>query len=185
VFDFSALAAWRGTIRQIRFYPSIVRTGSVDLDWLRFYAAAPVTSSRTADFPFTTEESWTNGASMTQSVSGGIDTLTTTGAEAYVLSSNRLATDADAYKYLKIRMKNNTASTTAKIAFRTAASNRIDEAKTITFPVRANDTEFHDYVVDMSRNALWASLVVQLRLHPAPATTGTIEVDSIRLSSYP
>jgi len=186
VFDFSGLATWRGTIKQMRFYPARGGFGSVDVDFIRWYAAAPVLSSRTADFGFATEEErWVSEVGMAQSVSSGIDTLTTTLAEANILSSNRLLTETDTYRYLKIRMKNNTTSTTAKIGFRASLAPRIEEAKTITFPIHANDTEFHEYVVDMSRNAFWYSTLVQLKFQPTPATTGTIEVDYIRMSNTP
>jgi hypothetical protein len=188
VFNFSQDPNWTGTIRQIRFDPAITTTGSVDLDWLRFYATTPETFAPAPNNGFNTAgdtELWRNQSGSTQSVAGGVNTVTTTANDAYILSSASLDADAGTYRYLKIRLRNNTASTTAKVSFTTTADQTFDAAKSVTFPVRPRDTDYREYVIDMGANVLWSNQGRQLRFHPATSATGTADIDYIRLSATP
>ncbi len=188
VFNMSQNAGWTGTIKQLRFDPAIVRTGSVDVDQIRFYASAEEAFAPTVNNGFNTAgntELWTDQAGATQSVAGGVNTITTTANNAYILSSNAISLDGGAFRYLKIKMRNNTTSSTARIAWRTSLSSRYEAAKEVTFQIRPSDFESHEYVVDMGQNALWNSRITDFRFSPAVTATGTVEVDYIRASLTP
>ncbi len=125
---------------------------------------------------------WTNGNQAVQTLSGGVDTITSSGIDPYLYSSDNLNISASAYKSVKIRMKNNTASTQSQVFFTTTTDTAWSEAKSIMKAVSANDSGYTEYIFDFSANSAWAGTIKQLRWDPV-AASGTVDADYIRVSN--
>ncbi|WP_158602400.1 golvesin C-terminal-like domain-containing protein [Cohnella endophytica] len=81
-----------------------------------------------------------------------------------------------------IKLKNNTASTQGKIYFKTSGSNFWDEAKSKTFTISANDSQFKTYAVDMTTMASWTGTITGIRFDIEPGTTtGSFNMGEIYL----
>ncbi|MCQ6559387.1 hypothetical protein [Paenibacillus mendelii] len=91
---------------------------------------------------------------------------------------------ASSYRYMKIKLKNNTSDTGAKFFFTTTSNTAWNEAKSVTFTTGASMSGYTEYTIDMGANSLWTGTIKQLRFDPF-STTGTMNVDYIRLSNTP
>ncbi len=141
------------------------------------------------EFDGTTVEGW-GGNGSTLTVSDGVLIQAPKTNNKFLVSPSNLGLDASTYKYLKVRMKNDTseyahfrfeAIGTNNTAY-TGAWNYIEgDVNTPTIP---NDGEFHEYVVDLSKFDNWSGTIKQFRLcmNRNYATTGNCEFDYIRLS---
>lgn len=92
-----------------------------------------------------------------------------TGPDPYIYNGSTSISSAQ--NQVIIKMKNNTASTEGKLYFKTSASNTWDEAKSKTFTITANDTEFKTYIIDMSATAAWTGTITGIRFDIEPETT--------------
>ncbi|PYI56184.1 fibronectin type III domain-containing protein [Paenibacillus flagellatus] len=114
-------------------------------------------------------------------VSGGALHLVSSGNDPYMLSPDSLGVTAAVYDKVRIRLKNNTAATTAQLFFITDADGVWNAAKSVTFTITPNDAFYKEYTVGMSANPLWTGTVRQLRFDPF-GVTGTMDVDSLQLT---
>ncbi|MBB6672251.1 hypothetical protein [Cohnella nanjingensis] len=157
-----------------------------ETSWVPIVAYRSFTNSSLAyDWGFNADgntEGWTNGNQISQSVLGGINTLTSNGTDPYIYSDPNLNLNASAYKYVKIRMKNNTGSNEAQVFFITAADTTWTAAKSVLKTITTNDGDYSEYVFDFSANSAWAGTIKQLRFDPI-AASGTVNVDYIRVSN--
>lgn len=127
-------------------------------------------------------EGWSIGTQMTGAVKNGSLVLVSSGTDPKITSPNFLAvTNPAVNRYVRIRMKNYSGSTTGQIYFITNTDGAYGEPKSKTFPIVAN-SDYTDYVVDMGTNALWTGTIKQIRVDPFPST-GTVMIDSIRISN--
>jgi len=129
-----------------------------------------------------TTEGWTSENQITQSVSGGINTLTSSGSDPFLYSGDNLNISASTYKFVKVRMKNNTSSVSSQLFFTTTADTSWSEAKSISKTITASDSGYTEYVFDFSAIGGWSGTIKQLRFDPVVAP-GTVEVDYIRVSN--
>jgi hypothetical protein len=127
-------------------------------------------------------EGWTMDNQVSGAVAGGIMTLTISGSEPYILSSQALAIRGEKHSVLRIRMKNNTAATTASFWWTTQEDSSWTTARSQTFNITAGDAEFKEYEIDLAYHSEWAGkMIKQLRLDPGnEASTGTIDIDYIQ-----
>ncbi|MFD0717096.1 hypothetical protein [Paenibacillus sp. GCM10027626] len=135
------------------------------------------------DWSFNTNgntEGWTNGNQVSQAVSGGVNTLTSTGNDPYIYSAPNLNIDASAYKTVTIRMKNNSSSNQSQIFFTTNADTTWTPAKSLLQTISTNDNDYKEYTFDFSANASWTGTIRQLRFDPITAS-GTVNVNYIRV----
>lgn len=107
IADMSTLAGWTGAIKQIRFDPQNgAASGTASIDLIGFYTGSILPD---VSYGFTGgSEGWTTAANCSVSASGGIFTVTNTGANPQISSPNNININASQYKYIKIKMKNNT-----------------------------------------------------------------------------
>lgn len=143
-------------------------------------------SSLAAQWDFNTAgntEGWANTNQVSGAVSGGIWTLTSSGGDPYSVGPGNLNINAS-YRYIKIRLKNNTTDTNAQFFFITNADGSWNAAKSITFTTGASMSGYTVYTVDMGTVAGWTGTIKQLRFDPF-STTGTMNVDYIWLSNTP
>lgn len=128
-------------------------------------------------------EGWGGAHALTLNAENGTLTAALTGADPFFLSPNHLEIDA-AYRYLTVRLKNQTADTAAQLYFSTDADPNFDEKKEIELPIAANATDFSDYTFDLSTLPTWTGVIRQVRLDPAAnASTGNVVIDSIAFSA--
>lgn len=82
-----------------------------------------------------------------------------------------------------IRMKNSTNATKGKLYWTTSLDGTRSESKSQEFNITANDSQFREYIVDLSGKATWANTIMSLRLDPADNSngSGSFTVDYIRL----
>lgn len=115
----------------------------------------------------------------------------------FLLSPNNLGIDGSKYKYIKIRMKNTTNLagdlgvsfvTTDNTTFPSKWSDTV-QAKRISGVISAEDSEFKEYVIDMSDMEAWtSSTVTRIRLIVNAYTieagnSGDILIESIKISN--
>ncbi|MHC9046518.1 right-handed parallel beta-helix repeat-containing protein [Microbacterium saperdae] len=183
VFDLTRVAAWKGTITQLRFDP-IDKAGTVSVDSISVSNRGPApASARTWAFDTAgSTEGWTAGNDVTQSVSGGVYTLDATGPDPYVFSPGSLGIDAARYGFVKVRMKNNGTNNFAQIYWTTTTSPGWDGTKSIAALVVPQDDGYTDYAFFVGGNPNWTGTISQIRFDPI-AGTGTLNIDSISVSN--
>jgi hypothetical protein len=130
-------------------------------------------------------ESWSVIQGVSQTVSGGKLIMTITGSDPQIQGPDGLHADALFFKMVRVRLKNATSDTTAQLYWNTHTNGTFDEAKHVDFAIDPNDTKMREYRIDLSGNANWTGKIRRLRLHPVKtATSGTVELDSLRMSPY-
>ncbi len=134
------------------------------------------------DWQFTSSNNnWTFANDLTnQTLSNGTITGTIVGADPSMVSATNLNVNLSNNRHILIRMKNNTSSTQAQIYFATNSSASFDENKVVNFTIKPN-SEYCEYLIDMSANINWTGTLRQLRLDPSIGATGTFSVDYIRV----
>lgn len=117
---------------------------------------------------------------INESVTDGALKFDITGIDPIWLSPTTSINTAE-YKKIAIRLKNQTAGTVAQFYWSNATGGPGSPGHDMTFTISANDTEFHDYLVDVSSASGWTGTVTQLRFD-APGNTGHFEIDSIEIN---
>lgn len=136
---------------------------------------------------YSSNEGWTVGKNLTLNSSNSINTYTINGTDASLVSPDNLAIPADKYKYIKIKMKNNTSGTFGQIFFITNSDTSWNGSKLKSFSVSTLDQDYTEYVVDMSTVPAWDGTIKQIRIDPPDqsATSGTGSIDYIMFSAHP
>lgn len=116
-------------------------------------------------------------------VSGGTLQFDITGTDPY-MQSPQVMTLANAVPYVHLRLKNGTSATSAQLYW-TDDSGGFGGANSLSFAISANDTAFHDYLLNMSGVAGWAGTINNIRLDPGSGATGDFEIDHIALWDNP
>lgn len=124
---------------------------------------------------------------MTHTISAGHN-------NAFLLSPNELGIDGSIYKYIKIRLRNNNcASKACVVSFITVTDTTWDtkystgtKSVVTASGITGYDTDYKDYVIDMSGNEKWSSgTITRLRLltflNDASVTAGSMDIDNIEL----
>jgi GH43 family beta-xylosidase len=133
-----------------------------------------------------TLEGWNTPMNLTANASNSIATLTVTNADPYIHSPDKLNISTNDFKYVIVRMRNQTSSNTAELFWATNASPSMDGVKHVTFPIVSNDAKQRYYIIDLSANANWTGTIKQLRLDPTIASSGTVAIDFIKfVGAYP
>ena len=129
-------------------------------------------------------ESWTpNGHVGLLKASKGSLVIETAGTDPQVFSP-KINIPAEEYKYLRIRMKNETNVANPYVLFTTSESTAFGGGKTLTFTATANDTEMKEYIINTAEFDVWKGTVTQLRFDPVnpsgnEGVSGKIYIDSI------
>ncbi len=120
-------------------------------------------------------------SSMT--VSGGVLSTTVTGADPFGSAPAWVAIDADAQRYIVVRMAVSSGSV-AEFFWGTQARPYHEAGREVQFNI-ISDGQFHTYVIDMSANPQWTGIVNSLRLDPTEASSGTVRIDYVRVGVAP
>lgn len=113
-------------------------------------------------------------------VSNGTINGSIVGSDPYLVSATNLNVNITNNSHILVRMKNGTSSSQAQIYFTTNSSGNFEEGKVVNFPIKPN-SDYCEYLIDMSTNPNWTGTLRQLRLDPAIGSTGTFSVDYIRV----
>lgn len=126
-------------------------------------------------------EGWRETSNAIVSVSTpGILVLSITGSNAFVMSPDNLMLPATTYQYIRIRLKNTTNSNQARFFWITATDTQWNDTKSVSFSISGNDTDFKEYIINLSTNSAWTGRIRRLRFTPV-VSSGRIEIDYIRL----
>ena len=182
--DLSGVTSWTGTIRQLRFDP--VDAGAAagqtfSIDSIKVVAAV----NPGWEFNGTTTEGWTGAQINNLLVGGGTLQGSIAGTDPRVVSPDGLELNTATYRKVRVRLKNATAGSAAKLYFITTADGSYNEAKAKTVAITPNDPGFTEYTFDMNGVAGWNGTVRQLRLDPVDpgSSSGAFSIDYIRLVS--
>ena len=98
------------------------------------------------------------------------------GADPFIYSPS-ISMDASEYKFMKIRMMNETPMSKAMMLFTTADSTSFGGGKTISFSVSTNDTEMKEYIVSLEGISLWSGTITKLRFDPVNSNDGSVYIE--------
>lgn len=128
-------------------------------------------------------EGWVsaNANESTVSFKDGIMVVNVTGIDPALSTQNDLNLPTDTVKKIKVRMKNETKGTKAQFYYLTKESSAWGEDKHIDFDITANDSDFKEYVIDMTEAPGWKGTLTCLRLDPTSRSTGKVYIDKIEL----
>ena len=104
------------------------------------------------------------------------------------MKSGTFKMPASDYKYLRIRMKNEGPGSTMYVFFIREDSTSWGGTKKFAITASGGDTEFKEYIVNLSENPDWKGMVTQLRIDPAglpgnAPITADCYIDSIEFLS--
>ncbi|MCU6707862.1 right-handed parallel beta-helix repeat-containing protein [Paenibacillus sp. J5C_2022] len=181
--NLSGSASWAGVIRQIRIDPEQgAGTGTIEIDDIRVDVLPDKVWGFDTDGDF---ENWSLISDLSGSVSGGSMSLSVTGFAPYLNSPDNLGMPT-AYRYVKIRMKNNTPSTVAYFYWKTESDPVFDSKKRIQFQTKPNDSGYTEYVIDAAPNIFWTGKIKQIRIDPVHGyDSGSIDFDSVSMEASP
>lgn len=142
----------------------------------------------------TSDEEWnfadsTDGWTDIKDISGllateGSMTGQITGVDPILKSPDSLGVYLDANRYVKVKLKNMSAATSAQLYFTTTTDTIFNAAKMKTFTISANDEAYTTYILDMDGFAAWTGDLKQLRVDPAVGvSTGSFEIDYVKVDN--
>lgn len=123
---------------------------------------------------------WQTGGSVGGSIAGN---------DPWIMSPDNLNLDPSKYRLLKIRLKNGTSATKARVYFTTAGEPSWNQDKSVAFDIKANDAGMTEYTIDLLPPVVYGDRTIkQIRIDPiddASVTVGAFSVDRIKLGSFP
>jgi hypothetical protein len=118
------------------------------------------------------------------SVNNGILSYNVLNNDPHIMSASELGYCVTNNPHVMIRVKNITPGTLGRIYFKTNG----DESWVGNFvsqSISANDTDFKEYIFDMSSHTGWTGTLNQLRVDiPNDAGNGSVEIDYIKLGNF-
>jgi hypothetical protein len=127
-------------------------------------------------------EGWELTRSLSGSASNSILGLTITGTDPYMVSPDNLNINADSAKYVLIKMKNGTNTTSGRFywATNTTTHFNIDFSRQVN--LQPDDPEFSTYILDMEGESNWKGTIKRVRLDPSnSASSGRVDIDYIKV----
>ncbi len=123
---------------------------------------------------------WTlGGTAQSLSIKGGIVSYQTTGNDPYFLSPSTLSFDSQSVNSVIVRFRNGSSATSAAIYWARSDAAGISASRVVSFPIKPNDPNLSEYVVDLSAASGWTGTITQIRLDlPNGGSAGsTINLD--------
>jgi hypothetical protein len=131
-------------------------------------------------------EGWGLANQLTGAVANGVISANLTGNDPFMFSDWTLTIPAATQNKVRIRMKNATSGTQATLRWLTSTDGDWwTNDKVVYFPIKANDADYTEYVLDMTQKVNWKDLVTMLRFDPVEsgASSGTVSIDWIKITS--
>jgi len=128
-------------------------------------------------------EGWVLSASVSGlASSGGYLNGNATTEDPSIQTADNLNIDVTNSNFIVVKMKNSTNSILAQIFFQVQGDTGFLESKSVQFIVNANDSNYSEYVIEMSKNSNWKGIIKRLRLDPCGAI-GNFSIDYIGITS--
>ncbi|MFA5832594.1 MAG: T9SS type A sorting domain-containing protein [Bacteroidota bacterium] len=126
---------------------------------------------------------WNLANNLKDTMQNGIYTLMIKGIDPYLISPDSLSLNAGVFKHVSVTMKNNTSDNLAGFFWTTNVNTEFTQNMSLPgIPIKANDTGFTTYVVDLSKNSQWIGTIKQIRLDPVQiVSSGTVDLKQIKL----
>ncbi len=167
--DMSDVPRWAGTLKQLRFDP-ITNTGEMgnfSIEHIKLIGGWQFNKDGDRD-------GWSAIQSISnEDVSNGCYSGNIIETDPYIRYEADIDFDITRAKQIRIKYKNSSSSTTAKLYFTTNNDTVWDETKSKSFTVNANDSEYTEYLIDMSNVTEWAGTLKRLRFDPTNNSTAT------------
>jgi len=184
--DFSTVPQWTGYLHSVRLDPTTFSGAIIALDFAELLPGADRLAAA-GNWQFNTPgdlEGWLPSGDASAIVSNGVCSLAVAGAGAFLEIAPLRMQGA---RTLSVRIRNQTAATTARLYWGTETSATADLTRSVAFAIQPQATNFVTYQVDLSTNAALAGQVVSwLRLAPAEgAASGRVDLDLIVLGAGP
>lgn len=181
LIDMSTIPGWAGTLKQIKLNPCSA-AGEFSIDYIKI-----INSEYIENWDFdsgASDEGWKADEQIASGIriADGYYTATSIGTAPQLYSRDLLDIDITNNKKIKIRLKNSTSGTTASLYFITDSNLSWDESKKMSFQVIANDSNYREYILDMTNVSSWTGRLKRLKFKPANAT-GEISIDYIRITN--
>jgi len=152
--------------------------GEVD-HWAVDYFMADRGSTKGVEFDHDGDSMGLGLVEMGASVGNGVLSGTATGSDARIYlhdAPDLRHADADAYRYVEVRMKGS--GDRIELFWSTSAT---AEIRSVLLCPAGGDGDYHTYLVDFTDETNWTGMVDYLRLDPNTTPGKTFEVDYVRL----
>ena len=139
--------------------------------------------TRTQQWP---DPLWSTTSDPVKLVAGGYYVLAIDhSSDAALLSADGLGIELTGKETITLRMQNHTPATQMRLRFTTESEPAWDDAKSIPFPVVANESQCRTYSINLSAIAAWKGRLKQLRLDLATGQplTGACRIDYIWITT--
>ncbi|OUS78761.1 hypothetical protein B1748_01410 [Paenibacillus sp. MY03] len=103
------------------------------------------------------------------------------GEAPVMFSPDNLGIDLTTNKQVRIRVKNDTAGDIGQLFFITTEDPNYDLEKYHSFYIKPYDTEYSEYVFDMSYMSTWTGTLKELRIGQYGGTSGAMSVDYVKI----
>ena len=128
-------------------------------------------------------EGWTPLSDVSSfAVTDGKLEISSSGSQPTIASPDNLNISTSKFSFVRVRMKNSGAPTSATIFFATQADPVFSLSKSFTVEAARISPEYQDYDFDLISNGGWTGTLRQLRLAPIGGA-GNVSIDSIALES--
>jgi hypothetical protein len=152
------------------------------------YSFIPVCKSITKNFLMNIGGGWQSGSSADATnitIANGMLSYTVAGSDPYITSNDNLRYCTLANPHVLVRIRNNTPGTVALLYFKTT-EDPVWSGNYVSQKIQANSNTWQTYRFDLSKHADYVGALKQLRLDlPNNASTGSVDIDFIRLGEYP
>ena len=127
-------------------------------------------------------EGWTPLSDVSSfAVTDGKLEISSSGSPPTIASPDNMNISTSKFSFLRVRMKNGGAPTSATVLFATEADPAFSQSKSVTVAVPSSP-EYQDYDFYLAPNGGWTGTLRQLRLAPIDGA-GNVSIDSIALES--
>jgi hypothetical protein len=133
------------------------------------------TITETREWPFNVLSNWTLNPRISGYTNGGVANISISGNDPYMSYSGKVCIDTKSYKYLKLKLKNNTNGNVAALYYK---NDLTDAWNFVSIPLSQSDSEFKNYTLDLTDEENWKGNVYAIRFDP-PGNSGLIQLDYI------
>ena|GEM_PF-1645960 len=99
--------------------------------------------------------------------------------EPSLLSPDSLQIEGAKVNRIRVRLNNQTDSTSASLYFKTTDDTGWSSTKRISFFTIPNDNEYREYVLDTTNAAGWSGTIDQIKIVPVSGESGDFAIDSV------
>ena len=180
-FNMSSCGMWQGRIRKLRvtFEDSAFNDSNITVTAIGIFTGV-ILEDQVFDFT-SSHEGWTAGKNTDLSQKNNSLTVNISGKDAYYCSPE-VYINADEMRYITLKLKNATASSTMRIQWANDGDDGFNDIKSQNIVIKSN-SPMQEYVVALGDHQRWEGIVTGLKITPALYTTkGSVQLSSIAFS---